>query len=186
VPRARVRYLLCYLTTLPASLAIVVCMFLPHTRDCHARVKTPVESGLVAVIAPVVVLGLLPLAWRMLPRLRAAVPELVLAVTAVVMAIVVIGIPVMLLLIWRYSRGWLRGERLTAVCSACCVAMFLFWYPLLTMSTTWLAPAIVTWNAAIGELVGLVMWASAARDPVAVHAPVSDPAGSCQRPSPRS
>src|SRR5512139_3044118 len=77
----RIRDFVTFLTTLPASTMIAVCLFLPHTQTCRGTVETPFESGTWIVIAPIVIVGLLPVAWRALPRIRRETPELVLTIT---------------------------------------------------------------------------------------------------------
>ena len=177
----RIRDFVTYLTTLPAAMMIFVCLFLPHQRDCARHVEeTPFDSGRWFVIVPIVVLGLLPVAWRAVPKLRASLPELVLAFTMIAMALLVITIPVAIWLMWGYSKRQFRGELLVAMCSTSVVMMWLFFYPFITMFDTWLPAAEMTWGAAAVEMIGLMVWTSAATvrprenvdEPRSLHAPL--------------
>ena len=160
--RAVVRDLVACITTLPAAAVIGACLFLPHTRTCGARIDTPVESGSWIIIAPLVVLGCLPVLWRWVPRARHAMPELVLSFTTIVLGLFVVTIPAAIFLVWGYSKRSFRGELLVAMCSAACVMVWLVAYPITTMFAHWLPAATWTWWAATVELVGLIAWASAA------------------------
>jgi hypothetical protein len=159
----RIRDFLSFLTTLPAGMLIFVCLFLPHQRDCSRHVsETPFDNGLFAAILPLVLIGMLPVAWRVSAAVRRDVPELVLAATMLAMALLVITIPVAIYLMWGYSKRQFRGEVLTAMCSLALVTMWLFIYPLLTLFDTWLPAAEMTWGAAWVLLFGLIVWTSAA------------------------
>jgi len=158
----RIRDFVTFLTTLPASMMIIVCLVLPHQQTCNGKIETPFESGRWIAIVPIAIVGLLPLAWRVVPRLRRTLPELVLASTMIAMALVVVTIPVAIWLMWGYSKKTFRGELLVAMCSAALVMIWLVFYPLLTLFTTWLPAAEMTWGAAAVELAGLMVWTSAA------------------------
>lgn len=159
----RIRDFVTYLTTLPAAMMIFVCLFLPHQRDCSRHVdQTPFDTSLWVMIAPLVVLGVLPVLWRVAPRIQPAVPELVLAFTMIVMALIVVTIPVAIWLMWGYSKRRFRGEVLVAMCSTSIVMMWLFGYPLLTMFDKWLPAAEMTWGAAVVLMIGFIVWTSAA------------------------
>ena len=158
----RIRDFVTFLTTLPASMMIIVCLVLPHQQTCNGKIETPFESGRWLAIVPIAIAGALPLAWRVVPRLRRTLPELVLAFTMIAMALVVVTIPVAIWLMWGYAKRSFRGELLVAMCSAALVMIWLVCYPFLTLFTTWLPAAEMTWGAAAVELVGLMVWASAA------------------------
>lgn len=159
----RIRDVVSIVTTLPASIIIAVCLFLPQTQSCNGRVETAAQSGTWVAILPIIVLGLLPLLWRIAPaRETQAVPELLLALTLLVMAMSVVTIPVAIWLMWGYSKRAFRGELLAAMCCAALVMMWLFAFPLLLVFSTWLPAAAWTWGAAGVELVGMFAWASAA------------------------
>ena len=158
-----IRDFVSYLTTLPAAMMIFVCLFLPHQRDCSRHVsETPFDSGLWIVIVPIVLLGLLPVAWRAVPQIRSALPELVLAFTMIAMALLVVTIPVAIWLMWGYSKRQFRGELLVAMCSTSVVMMWLFFYPFITLFDRWLPAAEMTWGAAAVMMVGCMVWTSAA------------------------
>ncbi|MBA3498731.1 MAG: hypothetical protein M4D80_31035 [Myxococcota bacterium] len=151
------------MTTLPAAMLIFVCLFLPHQRNCSSHVEeTPFDTGLFVAIVPLVLIGLLPVAWRLSASVRCDIPELALAATMLAMALLVVTIPVAIYLMWGYSKRQFRGEVLTAMCSVSLVAMWLFVYPLLTLFDTWLPAAQTTWGAACVLLFGLLVWTSAA------------------------
>lgn len=158
----RIRDFVTFMSTLPAAMTILVCLVLPHQQSCQGRIETPFESGRWIAIVPIALLGLLPIAWRVVPALRRALPELVLAFTMIAMALLVVTIPVAIWLMWGYAKRQFRGELLTAMCSAAVVMMWLVVYPFLTLFTTWLPAAELTWGAAIVELAGLLVWTSAA------------------------
>ena len=158
----RIRDFVTFLSTLPAAMTILICLVLPHQANCHGRIETPFESGNWIVIAPIALLGLLPIAWRVVPEVRRALPELVLAFTMIVMAFLVVTIPVAIWLMWGYAKKQFRGELLTAMCSAAVVMVWLVTYPFLMVFTTWLPAAELTWGAAVVELAGLLVWTSAA------------------------
>ena len=157
----RIRNVLALVTTLPASVVIAACLFLPHTRSCQRQIETPFESGTWLAIVPLVVLGLLPLAW-LSSRVRRVAPDLVLSFTLIVLALFVVTIPVAIYLMWGYAKRTFRGELLVAICSATCVMLWLFLYPFITMFDHWLPAAEWTWGAALVELAGMIAWASAA------------------------
>ena len=151
------------MTTLPASMLIFVCLFLPHQRDCSRHVShTPFDTGLFVAIVPLVLIGLLPIVWRLSASVRRDVPEMLLAATMIAMALLVVTIPVAIWLMWGYSKRQFRGELLAAMCSVSLVVMWLFVYPLLTLFDTWLPAAEMTWGAACVLLAGLIVWTSAA------------------------
>jgi hypothetical protein len=159
----RIRDFLSFMTTLPASMMVFVCLFLPHQKSCNYNIEqTPFESGRWIAIVPLVLLGLLPIAWRTMPSLRKGMPELVLASTMIAMALLVVTIPFAIWLMWGYSKKQFRGEVLTAMCSVSLVLMWIFVYPLLTLFDTWLPAAEMTWGAAFVLLAGLMVWTSAA------------------------
>jgi hypothetical protein len=158
----RIRDFITFLTTLPASMMIGVCLFLPHTESCQHRVETPVESGTWLAIIPLVIIGALPLVWRVVPRVRRGLPELALSFTMIVLALFAITIPVAIYLMWGYAKRSFRGETLVAMCSTTCVTLWLFFYPLITIGETWLPPAHMTWGCAVLLLAGCAVWTSAA------------------------
>lgn len=160
----RIRDFFTYLTSLPASVAIAVCLFLPHASNCSThRSETPFESGTWAAIVPLLLVTLLPLVWRITkPHQREGVPELVLASTLLLLSLVVIAIPLAIYLMWGYSKRTFRGELLTAMCSAALVILWLVLFPLLLAFDTWLPAAEVTWGAGVLALVGMLFWISAA------------------------
>ena len=158
----RIRNVLALVTTLPASVVITACLFLPHTRSCNRQIETPFDAGTWLVIAPLVLLGLLPLAWQLSARVRRAAPDLVLSFTMIVLGLFVVTIPIAIYLMWGYAKRTFRGELLVALCSATCVMLWLFFYPLITMFDVWLPAAEWTWGAAVGELVGMIAWTAAA------------------------
>ena len=151
------------MTTLPAAMMIFVCLFLPHQQSCSQHLdETPFESGRWVAIAPLVLIGLLPIAWRALPQIRKDAPQLALAAAMIALSFVVITIPIAIWLMWGYSKKQFRGEVLTAMCSVALVMMWIVIYPLLTLFDTWLPAAETTWGAAFVLLVGCVLWTSAA------------------------
>ncbi len=160
----RIRDFLSFLTSLPAAMTIFICLFLPHQRTCHQHIEqTPFESGRWIAIAPLVLLGLLPIAWRAVPAIRRGAPELLLASAMIVLALVVVTIPIAIWLMWGYSKKQFRGEVLAAMCAFTLVLMYLVLYPVLTLFDTWLPAAELSYGAALVLLVGMLVWTSAAR-----------------------
>jgi hypothetical protein len=160
----RIRDFLSFLTSLPASMTIAVCLFLPHTQSCDThRAETPFESGTWIAILPIILVGLLPITWRITtPRQRHGVPELLLAFTLLMLSLVVVAIPLAIYLMWGYSKRSFRGELLSAMCGAALVIMWLVCFPLLLAFDTWLPAAQLTWGAGMLALVGMLLWISAA------------------------
>jgi hypothetical protein len=151
------------MTTLPAAMLIFVCLFLPHQRNCSSHAsETPFDTGLFVAIVPLVLIGLLPILWRLSASVRRDVPEMMLAATMIAMALLVVTIPFAIWLMWGYSKRQFRGEVLAAMCSVALVTMWLFVYPLLTLFDTWLPAAEMTWGAACVLFAGSVVWTSAA------------------------
>ncbi|MDQ3366687.1 MAG: hypothetical protein M3680_14780 [Myxococcota bacterium] len=157
------RDLVAWFLSIPSALTVIACLFLPVTHSCHGGELTAVDSGLAAIMVPVAALGLLPLAWRVLPAIRRGAPEIMMTVAALVLMQLVITIPIAVALVWSHARHRLRGEALTAVSSVLCVIAFLVVFPLITMFDTWLLGARLVWAAAGVEALGLAIWASAAR-----------------------
>lgn len=139
-----------------------ICLFLPHTKSCNRHVETAFDSGTWVAILPIVIVGALPVAWRVFPQIRKSTPELVLAFTMISMAFVVVLIPVGIWLMWGYSKRSFRGELIVAMCSTTLVAMWLFLFPLITLFDRWLPAADATFGAGIVMLVGMMLWTSAA------------------------
>jgi hypothetical protein len=158
----RIRDFFVFLTTLPASMLMAVCLFLPHTKGCNHRIETSFESGTWVTIVPLVIFGALPVAWRAFPQIRKSTPELVLAFTMILMAFAVILIPVGIWLMWGYSKRTFRGELIVAMCCTTVVALWLFLFPVITLFDRWLPAADLTWGAGIAMLVGMFIWTSAA------------------------
>jgi hypothetical protein len=160
----RIRDFFSFLTSLPASMTILACLFLPHTRSCSThRTETAFESGTWIAILPIIILGVLPTVWRITkPHQRHGVPELLLAFTLLVLSLVVIAIPLAIYLMWGYSKRSFRGELLSAMCAATLVIMWLVFFPILLAFDTWLPAARVTWGAGVVTLVGMLFWISAA------------------------
>lgn len=158
----RIRDFVTFLTTLPASTMIAVCLFLPHAKSCHGRLDTPWSSGTWLVIVPLVLVGALPVAWRAFPRIRRGAPEVVLAFTIIAMAMFVLLIPVAIWLMWGYAKRTFRGELLVAMCSTAVVMMWLCVFPLMMARSDWLPAAELTYGAGVVELGGLLVWTSAA------------------------
>lgn len=143
-------------------MTIAVCLFLPHARSCQGRVQTPLESGAWVVISPIVLIGLLPVLWCALPKIRQGTPEILLAFTMLAMAMFVLTIPIAIWLMWGYSKKSFRGEVLAAMCSAALLMMWLFFFPLTMLFDKWLPAAELTWGAGVVELFGVLVWTSAA------------------------
>jgi len=137
---------------------MIVCLFLPQARDCHGHEENAFQSGFAALIIPVAVIGLLPLLWRVSPYVRQFIPELSLLLAVISMVWLVVGIPVAVMLVVGYVRRWFRGETLTAVSSATCVASFIVLYPIAMMFGKMLPAGAVTWFAACAETLGLLLW----------------------------
>jgi hypothetical protein len=158
----RIRDFFTFLTTLPASMMMAICLFLPQTKSCNHRVETAFESGTWVAILPIVIIGVLPVAWRVFPQIRKSTPELVLAFTMIMMAFAVILIPVGIWLMWGYSKRSFRGEVIVAMCSTTLVALWLFMFPFITLFDRWMPAADMTWGAGIVMLAGSIVWTSAA------------------------
>ena len=57
-----------WFTTLPSSVTLVVCLFLPQFTDCHGRDKTAFETNTAGLMIGIALLGILPLLWRWRPK----------------------------------------------------------------------------------------------------------------------
>ena len=143
-------------------MTIAVCLFLPHAKTCQGGVQTPLESGTWVVIAPIVLIGLLPVLWCALPKIRNGTPEILLALTMLAMGMFVLTIPIAIWLVWGYSKKSFRGEVLAAMCSAALLMMWLLLFPITMVFDKWLPAAELTWGAGCVELFGLLVWTSAA------------------------
>jgi hypothetical protein len=66
------RDLFAWFTTLPASMLLVICLFVPQFEDCKGREHLPMEVGTGPGMIAMAVLGVLPLVWRWQHELVAA------------------------------------------------------------------------------------------------------------------
>lgn len=152
-------------TSLPGSIVMIVCLFLPHTSDCHGRVHTAASSGWAPWMIGAALLGLVPLLWRV-RAIRGKAPVVTTFVAVVALGQIVIGIPLAIYLAWNYSRRRPEdNEALTATSCTACVLVFLLLFPVLStlIDRHWLVGGYLTWAAAWAELLGLSLWLVAAR-----------------------
>jgi hypothetical protein len=114
--------LVAWFTSIPASLLLVVCLFLPQVEDCNHHVKTPFDTGSWLPMVGLAVIGLLPLAWRWRPVREPAV-FLVGIGTACALVISVFGIAMAIVLAVAYRRCC--DEELVALCCVSVVIVFI-------------------------------------------------------------
>jgi len=146
--------------SVPGSLGMIVCLFLPMTRDCHGHVHTATGDGWAPIMLLVALLGVMPLLWAS-RQVRQVAPALTTLLAVVALGQMVIGIPIAIYLALRLARGRPEDrEALTAIASAACIGVFLALFPLLStlIDGEWLIGGYLAWFAAWVELVGLVLW----------------------------
>jgi hypothetical protein len=146
-------------------MAMVACLFLPHTRDCHGTVQTASSSGWAPWMLGAALLGVVPLLWRWRP-IRSRAPVVTTFVAVIALGQIVIGIPLAIYLAWNYSR--LRpqdNEVLTAMSCTACLLVFMLLFPVLStlIDRHWLVGGYLTWAASWAELLGLALWLLAAQ-----------------------
>jgi hypothetical protein len=139
---------------------LVVCLFLPQVKDCNGHVKTPFETHTAPWMIALVVVGLLPIAWRWL-ALRQPILLVVGVATAAVLIMSVFGIPVLIALALTRS---MTDEEAVALCCFTLVLAFVLVFPVAMMFGDWRRGAELTWAAGWLELFGTIWWAAAATD----------------------
>lgn len=156
--RHHIRKLVTWCCTVPASVVLVVCLFLPQVNDCHGHVKTPFQTNTAPLMIALAVIGLLPIAWQWRP-LRRPILLVTGVATAGLLIMTVFGIPVLIAL--ALARR-MTDEECVALCCFTLVLAFVMVFPIAMMFGTWQRGAELTWAAAWLELFGTIWWANTA------------------------
>src|SRR5262245_17041478 len=158
--RLHAKQLITWLCTVPSSVVLVVCLFLPQVSDCHGQVKTPLDTGTAPFMFGLAVLGVLPILWRV-RHLRQPILLVTGVATACVLIMSVFGIPMLIVLALTRS---LTDEEGVALCCFTLVLAFVLVFPIAMMFGNWETGASLTWAASWLELFGMIWWAVAAAD----------------------
>jgi hypothetical protein len=156
--RPQLRDLITWSCTVPASVVLVVCLFLPQVRDCSGDIKTPVDTNTAPLMLMVAAVGVVPILWRC----RALQKPLLLVTgiaTACVLIVSVFGIPVLIIL--ALSRT-MTDEEAVAMCCFTLVLAFVMVFPIAMMFGDWRRGAELTWAASWFQLFGTIWWAGTA------------------------
>jgi hypothetical protein len=137
--RPHVRDLVTWSCTLPASVLLVVCLFLPQVDDCNGHVRSAFDTGAAPYMVALALIGILPILWRS-RALRAPIFAVTGVATACLLIASVAGIPVLLVL------------------------AFVMVFPVVVLLGDWKIGGELTWAAAWLELFGTIWWAAAASD----------------------
>lgn len=158
--RPSLRKLVTWCCTVPASIVLVVCLFLPQVKDCHGHVKTPFDTSTAPAMIALAIVGLLPIAWRW-RRLRQPILLVTGIATAAVLITSVLGIPVLIVI--ALARR-MTDEEAVALCCFTLVLAFVMVFPIAMLFGDWRRGAELTWAAAWLELFGTIWWAASAGD----------------------
>jgi hypothetical protein len=158
--RPHVHRFVTWCCTLPASIVLVVCLFLPQVKDCNGTVKTPFDTNTYPMMIALAVIGVLPIAYRWRP-LRQPILLVTGVATATVLITSVLGIPVLIVLALARS---MTDEEAVALCCFTLVLAFVLGFPVAMMFGDWRRGGELTWAAAWLELFGTIWWAAAASD----------------------
>lgn len=156
--RPHLRKLITSCCTVPASIVLVICLFLPQVKDCHGGVKTAFDTNTAPFLIALALIGILPLMWRSRP-LRQPIMLVTGVATAWVLIVSVIGIPVLIVLALRRSFS---DEEAVALCCFTLVLAFVIAFPIAMLFGDWRIGAELAWAAAWLELFGTLWWATAA------------------------
>lgn len=158
--RPYLRKLLTWCCTVPASVTLVVCLFLPQVIDCHGNVRTAFDTNTAPLMIVLAALGLVPVAWQWRP-LRQPILLVTGVATATVLIMSVLGIPVLIVL--ALSRT-MTDEEAVALCCFTLALAFVLVFPIAMLFGDWRRGAELTWGAAWLQLFGTIWWATAAAD----------------------
>lgn len=158
--RPHIRKLITWCCTVPASVVLVICLFLPQVQDCNGRTKTAFDTNTWPFMVVLAIIGVLPIAWQWRP-LRQPILLMIGVATASVLIMSVLGIPVLIALALTRS---MTDEEAVALCSFTLVLAFVLMFPVAMMFGDWRRGAELTWAAAWLELFGTIWWASAATE----------------------
>lgn len=158
--RPHVRDLVTWSCTLPASVLLVVCLFLPQVEDCNRHVRSAFDTGAAPYMVALAIVGILPILWRV-RSLRAPILAVTGVATACMLIVSVVGIPILLVLA-RARR--MTDEEATALCCFTLVLAFVMIFPVVALLGDWKIGGELTWAAAWLELFGTIWWAAAASD----------------------
>jgi hypothetical protein len=155
--RPYLRRLITYGCNIPASVVLVVCLFLPQVTDCHGNVQTPFDTQLAPFMIGLATIGVFPILWRW-PSMRQPILLVTGVAAACVLITSVLGIPVLIVL--ALARR-MTDEEAVALCCFTLVLAFVIVFPLVMMFGQWHRGAELTWAAAWLELFGMIWWAAA-------------------------
>ena len=158
--RPYLRKLVTWCCTVPASVTLVVCLFLPQVIDCHGSERTAFDTNTAPLMIVLALAGLLPVAWQWRP-LRQPILLVTGIATACVLIISVLGIPVLIVL--ALARA-MTDEEAVALCCFTLVLAFVLAFPIAMMFGDWRRGAELTWAAGWLEVAGTLWWATAAAD----------------------
>jgi hypothetical protein len=149
-----------WITSLPTSITLLVCLGLPQIKDCHGHVKTAAENGTSPLLIVMALVALAPIAWRwsaMRPALMA------LAIVAGVLAVMSSVLALPIAIYCAVTRPWKSTEQFVAVICGCIALVFVFVFPLVGLFSKLLYGATLTWVSAVVVMLASFAWASAAR-----------------------
>jgi hypothetical protein len=149
-----------WLCTVPSSVVLCVCLFLPQVKDCHGNTKTAFETNTYPLLIVLAVIGIVPVLWHSRPLQRP-----ILLVVGLLAAAMLIGsvFGVAILIVLALKRTW-SDEEAVALCCFSLVLVFLFLFPFLMLFGDWRRGAELTWAVAWIQLFGMIWWAVAAAD----------------------
>jgi hypothetical protein len=145
--------------TLPSSTLMIVCLVLPQQRSCQGHVETPAHNGTGVALVALAIVGLAPLLWR-LPALRPALGAVIGIVLVAALVGTIVGLAA--LLGFAFVARRIREEQLAALGAVTLAALFVAVFPLAFLFSTMLVGGALAWAAAMLEVVGFVLWFSAA------------------------
>ncbi len=158
--RPHLRKIVTWCSTVPASIVLVVCLFMPQVKDCHGHVKTPFDTNTAPAMIALAVVGLLPIAWRW-RRLRQPIMLVTGIAAATVLITSVVGIPVLIVI--ALARR-MTDQEAVALCCFTLVLAFVIMFPIAMVFGEWRRGAELTWAAAWLQLFGTIWWAASASD----------------------
>ena|ERR1041385_812553 len=114
-----------WFTSLPASTALIACLFLPQFHDCNGNDKTAFDTSTAPMMIALAIIGVLPILWRWFPRIMGDYEE----TAGICGALVAIAFIAFFPLVGLFSK-WYRGA-------------YIAWAAAWTM-----AASMVTWTSA--------------------------------------
>jgi hypothetical protein len=145
--------------TLPSSVILIVCVFLPQQKTCQHRVETPLDNGSALLLVVMAGVALLPLLWRW-RQARDPIAIFTVGTALIVAMISVIGIVVAGVL--AIVRPWRSTEELVALCAFALTLAFALLYPIVFLFSTTLVGGALSWATCVPIAVGMIAWISAA------------------------